>query len=417
MTPHRRATLHRSPLRAVLAATLALGMTALMPAQAQTTSTNRYDFRPVTAEMQAFVTDYRLDGASLRVNTHGNVVYRRAFGGYTLDTRIRIASATKWLSALAIARVVEKGQLRWSDTVGQYFPNVEPAKRGITLAQLFSHTSGLPASEGGCLSNPLYTLATCSEYILQQPLIGTPGEVFAYGGQSMQVAGRMAELATGKAWDDIFLDEMVRPLGLTATDYATSSTAPGYVRTVNPRIGGGVRSTLEDYGRVLDMVLAEGCLDSTLYTTCLPARRFLSRATIAFMAQDRTVGTIRLSEPPSAEGQGYGIGQWIDVNDPNVVYSPGAFGFTPWVDRSTQVAGVLLVDDVNTRVAPAITDIRLLVNAVVSAPVTRTAPILPATRIAATASAPAARPAAAATKRTMQRERTAAAGPAASRAH
>lgn len=377
-------TLSRTFPRAITATLLALGACVLAPAHAQT----RYDFRPVTAEMEDFVVDYGLDGASLRVNAHGNVVYRRAFGGYSLDTRVRIASATKWLSALTIARVVEKGQLRWSDTVGQYFPNVEPAKRGITLAQLFSHTSGLPASEGGCLSNPLYTLATCSAYILQQPLIGTPGEVFAYGGYSMQVAGRMAELATGKAWDDIFLDEMVRPLGLTATDYATSSTAPGYVRTANPRIGGGVRSTLDDYGRVLDMVLAEGCLDSTLYTTCLPSRRFLSRVTIAFMAQDRTVGTVRLDQPPSVEGQGYGIGQWIDANDPNVVYSPGAFGFTPWVDRSTGVAGVLLVDDVNLRVAPAITDIRLLVNAVVSAPVTRTAPILPATRAGAGAQAP-----------------------------
>lgn len=412
MTPHTLSRPTRSTLRsavlAPLAATLVAGLGALLPAQAQTATATRYDFRPVTAEMQAFVTDYALDGASLRVNAHGNVAYRRAFGGYTLDTRVRIASATKWLSALAIARVVEKGQLRWNDTVGQYFPNVEPAKRGITLAQLFSHTSGLPASEGGCLSNPLYTLATCADSILQQPLIGTPGEVFAYGGQSMQVAGRMAELATGKAWDDIFLDEMVRPLGLVATDYATSSTAPGYVRTGNPRIGGGVRSTLEDYGRVLDMVLAEGCLDATLYNTCLPARRFLTRATIAYMAQDRTVGTIRLNEPPTAEGQGYGIGQWIDIADPDVVYSPGAFGFTPWVDRSTKVAGVLLVDDVNTRVAPAINDIRLLVNAVVSAPLSLSAPILPATRAGGGASASAPMPAPASARRDAQR---ASAGP------
>lgn len=384
ITPHPRTS--RRPGSSILVS-LALCFAALAPAQAQTVAATRYDFRPVSAEMEAFVADYRLDGASLRANAHGHVVYRRTFGGYTLDTRIRIASATKWLSALTIARVVEKGQLRWNDTVGMYFPDVEQAKRGITLAQLFSHTSGLPGSEGGCLSSPLYTLASCSEEILQQPLIGTPGKVFAYGGHSMQVAGRMAELATGRAWDDIFLDEMVRPLGLTATDYATSSTAPGYVRTNNPRIGGGVRSTLDDYGRVLDMVLAYGCLDSTQPNYCLPARRFLDRATIQFMAQDRTVGTVRLDVPPTAQGEGYGIGQWIDVNDPAIVYSPGAFGFTPWVNRTTGVAGVLLVNDLNTRVAPAIKDIRLLVDAVVTAPRPRHAPILPATRAGGAASA------------------------------
>lgn len=372
-------TFSRTFPRAIAVTLLALGACALAPAHAQT----RYDFRPVTAEMEAFVVDYSLDGASLRVNAHGNVAYRRAFGGYTLDTRIRIASASKWLSALAIARVVEKGQLRWTDTLGMYFPNAEPAKRGITLAQMFSHTSGMQYQEDRCLSNPFYTLTTCVERILEQPLVGTPGQVFAYGGNSMQVAGRMAELATGKAWDDIFLDEVVRPLGLNATDYATSSTAPGYVRTDNPRIGGGVRSTLDDYGRVLDMVLAEGCLDSTLFNTCLPSRRFLGRATIAFMAQDRTVGTVRLNEPPSAQGEGYGIGQWIDIHDPNIVYSPGAFGFTPWVNRTTGVAGVLLVDDLNTRVSPAITDIRLLVDAVVTAPRALQAPVLPTTRTTA----------------------------------
>ena len=366
------------PLHRALAATLiALGACALAPAQAQ----SRYDFRPVTAEMQAFVTDYALDGASLRVNAHGNVVYRRAFGGYTLSTRVPIASASKWISALTIARLVDKGQMRWSDTVGMYFPDVEQAKRGITLAQLFSHTSALPYGEDRCLSNALYTLATCAERILQQPLIGTPGEVFAYGGNSMQVAGRMAELATGKTWDDIFLDEMVRPLGLTATDFAMSSTAAGYVRNTNPRIAGGVRSTLEDYGLALDMVQADGCLDAAQANTCLPSRRFLSRATIAFMARDRTVGAERVSVPPTADGEGYGIGQWVNADDPNLVYSPGAYGFTPWVNRTTGVAGAVLVKDLNLRVSPAIKDIRLLVDAIVTAPMTMSAPVLPATRV------------------------------------
>lgn len=326
-----------------------------------------HDFSPVTAEMQNFVQTYSLDGASLRVNKAGNVVYRRAFGSYTLGTRVRIASASKWLSALTLARIVEKGQLRWSDTVGQYFPDVEPAKRGITLEQLFSHTSGLPGGDDACMSNPLYTLASCANRILQQStMIGEPGKVFSYGGNSMQVAGRMAELATGRSWDDLFIDEMVTPLGLVATDFATSSTEPGYVRTDNPRIAGGVRSTLEDYGRVVDMILAEGCLDLRIDRTCLPGRRFLTAATITYMARDRTVGTVDISRPPTSTGYGYGLGQWIDPNSALIVSSPGAFGFTPWVDRTSGVAGVLLVDDVNTRLFEDINDIRALINVVVA---------------------------------------------------
>lgn len=357
----------------------AFAITALFGAASTARAVPIYNFAPVTAEMQNFVQTYQLDGASLRVNKHGSVVYRRAFGGYTLSTRVRIASASKWLSALTVARVVEKGQLRWTDTVGQYFPTVEASKRSITLAQLFSHTSALPGGDDFCMSNPTYTLSSCANRILQQPLIGQPGAVFSYGGNSMQVAGRMAELATGKAWDDIFIAEMVTPLGMNATDFATSSTAPGYVRTDNPRIAGGVRSTLEDYGKVVDMVLAYGCLDNSTTQICLPGRRFLSRTTIDLMATDRTVGTVDISRPPTSTGFGYGLGQWIDPSSPLIVSSPGAFGFTPWVDRVNQVAGVFLVDDLNTRVVNDINDIRAMVNAVTAGNQgARLKPVLPA---------------------------------------
>ena len=363
-----------APLLAFLAtAGTALALLAAPPAR----SVPLYDFRPVTAEMQRFVTDMGVPGASLRVNKQGIVVYRQPFGSYTLDTRIRIASATKWLSALVIARLVERGTLRWDSTVGEYFPTAPAATHAMTLEQLFSHTSGLPADEDSCLSNPLFTLATCAERILTRPLIGTPGTVFGYGGNSMQVAGRMAELATGRAWDDLFLDEVAGPLGLVATDYTAGSSTPGYVRNRNPRIGGGARSTLEDYGRVVDMVLARGRVETMQY---------LLPATLDEMARDRTSGTGDVSRPPTSTGQGYGIGQWlqpIGAGLPPVQSSPGAFGFTPYVERANGIAGVFLVDDFNQRVVDDITDIREMVRVVTS--VTRRArPVLPPNPAAAT---------------------------------
>ena len=218
-----------------------------------------YNFTPVTNAMQAFVADHALDGASLRVNKAGSVVYRRAFGGYALTTRVPIASGSKWLSGLTVAHLVDKGTMRWTDTVGQYFPNAPADKKGITLAQLFSHTSALPDTDNLCMANPRITLGDCANTILaNSTLIGTPGKVFAYGGNSMQVAGRMAEIASGKSWDDLFIAETATPLGLTQTDYAYDSTVAGYVRMANPRIAEGGRSTLEDYGHVVDMLLANG---------------------------------------------------------------------------------------------------------------------------------------------------------------
>jgi CubicO group peptidase (beta-lactamase class C family) len=352
----------RLSLRSMLPRSRAVLATALLVAGAASAAT-LYNFTPVTNAMQAFVTEHTLDGASLRVNKAGSVVYRRAFGGYSLTTRVPIASGSKWLSGLTIARLVDKGTMHWSDTVGQYFPNAPADKKGITLAQLFSHTSALPDTDNLCMANQRITLGDCANTILaNSTLIGTPGKVFAYGGNSMQVAGRMAEIATGKSWDDIFIAETVTPLGLTQTDYAYDSTVAGYVRMANPRIAEGGRSTLEDYGHVVDMLLANGRYGSTV---------FLSRATLDAMSIDRTVGTQNLSRPPYTDGFGYGIGHWIDsANDPNatalVISSPGAFGFTPWVDYGSNVAGVLLVKDQRFKLAPDITDIRAMVNVVTS---------------------------------------------------
>ena len=95
---------------------------------------------------------------------------------------------------------------------------------------------------------------------------------------------------------------------------------------------GGARSTLSDYGRVVDMLLAGG-------------GDYLRTGTIAAMAADRTIGTTIEATP--VEGLGYGIGQWIEAKDAfgasTRVSSPGAFGFTPWVDWHNPSNGVVAV--------------------------------------------------------------------------
>ena len=74
---------------------------------------------------------------------------------------------------------------------------------------------------------------------------------FAYGGNSMQVAGRMAEIASGKSWDQLFQDEVTAAVH-AGTDHAAGiDNPPPYVHVNNPRIAGGVRSVLHDYAHVV----------------------------------------------------------------------------------------------------------------------------------------------------------------------
>lgn len=297
-----------------------------------------HDFTDADAATDALVAGHGLPGASLRLATGTGEVHRRHVGAYDDTTRVPIASASKWLSALTLARLVEAGELRWDSTVGDYFPEAPAAVRGITVDQLFSHTSGIATEEADCLSSRGVTLQQCAQEILATPLAWAPGSVFAYGGNSMQVAGALAERATGRSWDAIFLAEMVAPLGLTGTDWTAAALRDGYVPNANPRIAGGARSTLADYSRVVDMVLAGGDVDG---------ETFLSPQTLAVMARDRTLGLPIADSPESRTDQGYGLGQWVEERDVHGattrVSSPGAFGFTPWVDWRQGSNGVLLV--------------------------------------------------------------------------
>lgn len=320
-----------------------------------------YDVTPITQDVEGMVGFYNLDGASLKLLRNGEPVYSRHFGNYTGNTRVAIASASKWLSALALARLVEKGQMSWEDTVGQYIVDAPQDKRNIRLRQLFSHTSGMNPGEGECLSNRFITLENCTDQLLADPLSYPPGTTFAYGGNSMQVAGRMAELATGKTWDQIFIDEMVVPLGLQNTDFAAGSAQAGYIRVNNARIAGGVRSTLEDYSIVLAMIQNEGLHQGI---------RFLNKTTLDYMATDQAAGLV-VGSTPFEESLGYGIGQWREAVDYNGVAvrvsSPGAFAATPWVDKRNRIAGFFFVKDSGPRLREEIFALEDLANVVFTA--------------------------------------------------
>jgi CubicO group peptidase (beta-lactamase class C family) len=304
-----------------------------------------YDFTPVTQFINGFVGpggQDLLDGASLIVIQNGQPIYQQSFGTFVhTKPKVSIASASKWLSALVLERLVESGQMSWDDTVADYFgtdyPHADAEKGAITLGQLFSHTSGISPDIAPCLSYQYrnMSLDQCAKTILGQPLSWTPGTMFAYGENSMQVAGAMAERATGKTWAELLSSELTGPLGLTHTDFGLNQRGKPYP---NPIIAGGARSTMSDYSKVVQMVLQHGEFNGSQY---------LLPSSIAEMQLDQTHGVpIDPDADPYPEAFGYGYGEWRDVVDCNgvatQVSSTGAFGTSPWVDYDHNIAAVFL---------------------------------------------------------------------------
>src|SRR5262249_36240094 len=65
-----------------------------------------------------------------------------------IGDRWHLGSITKSVTATMIARLVESGKMKWTDTVGERFRDdkIHDDWKPVTLQQLLTHTSGAPAN-------------------------------------------------------------------------------------------------------------------------------------------------------------------------------------------------------------------------------------------------------------------------------
>lgn len=309
------------------------------------------DLDPLADRVGGWVADGVYPGAGIIVGCGDTVLLERYFGGYRADTRVQVASAGKWLAAATIAILVDEGRLHWDDPADKWVPGLTGPMARATLRQLLSHTAGYPDYQPDDRPRDHYrTLAESVAHIAPLPADADPGTRFRYGGLAMQVAGRMAERATGQDWETIFQTRVARPLGMTATGFTPVPDEPGF----SPMLGGSAHTTLGDYARFLRMIAAGGVVG---------ARRLLSRARIAEMECDQ-VGSATVA-PGEYVDQArarrftgvYGLGEWREERDATgqatLLSSPGWAGSYPWVDRRTGTWGFVLAK-VDTRRAKAL---------------------------------------------------------------
>jgi CubicO group peptidase (beta-lactamase class C family) len=306
-----------------------------------------YDFAAVDALLTQAAPP--LGGCALVLIKDGEIIYRKAFGGYAIDKIVPIASASKWLSGAVMMSLTDEGKLSLDDPVSKYLPEFSGDKSGITIRHLFSHTSGLPP-EARCRNDKRTTLERCAKEIARLQLRAKPGAEFYYGGAAMHVGGRIAEIVSGRSWNELFTDKIASPLGMTKTDFFA------YGPTANPRPEGDARSSVEDYARFLQMILNEGRFNG---------QTILSDASVTEMHKDqmngaRIVYTIYEKHgdlDPALLQARYGIGVWREKVDERTgelleASSQGALGFTPWIDVQRNLAGVLSVQSSMSRVMP-----------------------------------------------------------------
>lgn len=263
-------------------------------------------------------------GAALLVLESGEVLEELYLGTFHEGLLLPFDSASAWLTTAAILSLVDAGSLDLDDPLVKFFPEVPQEKASIPLRQLLSHTAGLPSAHP-CLAERSATLESCAGEILEEDLVATSGQDFLFSPAGLQVAGRVAEIAGGLAWEALFRRQISEPLGLQRTSYGSSQ---------NPSLASGARGTAREYGRFLSALLPPRAGDRPLLSTVL----------VVEMLTDHSAGTSKVYWPLDA-ARGYGFGTWLVEDDEGNLWAttPGALGFTPWLLRDDGIAAVTIV--------------------------------------------------------------------------
>ena len=257
----------------------------------------------------------------------GKLVYSRAFGAKApaRTKAIPVASASKWVTSTVILALVADGTLSLDDTTGKWL-KWTGVKGTITLRQLLTFTSGL--RDPVCIYNPLTTFKACVDTIRDDGIKSVPGKAFYYAGAHMHVAGRMAEVATGKTFKQLFSAKVGGPAKLhpDVAYYASPKNKSG---KLNPLLSGGLVISVADYGAFLAALVG-------------PKASLLPAKLVAEQRKEQWApGTKVEYTPPGAGKAHYALGCWRQCAKPDdvtacdadlVINSAGAYGFVPWHD-------------------------------------------------------------------------------------
>ena len=384
----------------------------------------------IAPAMRAYTDSGKLGGVLVAVARRGKLAYLETFGAADIEQRtplsgdavFRIYSMTKPVTAVAVLRLVERGQLRLDDPVSAYVPAfaearvyagggtanpaTTPPARPITIRDLLAHTSGLAYGLSNTPSDSLVrafdpfrasrTLAGIADTLARIPLVFSPGDRWTYG-PGLEVLGRVVEVVSGQPFDRYLDEEVFRPLRMRSTAFRLSPALrarqvrvyrPGPDRGLQPVqqvvasdnfepgarfvCGGcGLVSTAADYLRFAQMLLDGGTLDGA---------RILRPESVALMR--RNVLPPALVPIPAFQmgpGNGFGLGVAVQVDtataqNPSAAGTfgwPGAANTFFWVDPQHDLIGMVWTQHLPSFAYPLLPEVKRLVYAALAA---RTSP-------------------------------------------
>lgn len=178
-----------------------------------------------------------LVGLAAMVSIDGKVQAAAASGERKYGSGVSVEISDRWhlggitgsITATMIARLVEAGQMQWSDTLVEIFPeaSIHEDWKPVTVRQLLTHSSGALANfslqvrrqqpEPGPECTQARRAAVLD--VIKAKPEHPPGTKHAYSNVGFTIAGGMAEQVTGETWENLVKREVFEPLSLTGAGF------------------------------------------------------------------------------------------------------------------------------------------------------------------------------------------------------
>lgn len=245
---------------------------------------------PYLADWASFQAAYHgVPGLQLAVGRRGEVFVDLAWGKANLETGedltsdhlFRVASHSKTFTGVLVMQLVERGELRLDDTVGDLVPELDPATGSghagvarVTVRELLGHQAGIirDSSDGDFWQHhkPFLDRAEVLECVRTEGIVFEPNEHFKYTNIGYSLLGIIIEQVTGKTYDEVARAAVIEPLGLTRT-----GTELDPARAAEYAAGHTGRITHDDVRRVVPHVDTRAMAAATgWYSTALEMVRY-----------------------------------------------------------------------------------------------------------------------------------------------
>jgi len=196
---------------------------------------------------------------NLYAQAFGHTTYDADGVPVTLDTLYDLASVTKLVGTTSAALLaLEDGTLELDAPVARYLPGfAQHGKAGVTVRNLMTHTSGLPAYEtpanveGNRPAGVAASDALVAHYAGLRPL-APPGARYTYSCLNFQTLARLVEDAAGRPLEPLLQERLFGPLGMRDTTWRPTleqreRTAPTHRDAQGLAVAGTVHDPLARY--------------------------------------------------------------------------------------------------------------------------------------------------------------------------